>query len=65
MFKHLSLGPEIQAFYVGLVVWSSAAVLAMNAAGVRKDEIAAQLGIGFASVYRILADEKKCHPKVG
>jgi DNA invertase Pin-like site-specific DNA recombinase len=43
----------------------SAAVLAMNAAGVRKDEIAAQLGIGVASVYRILADERKCQPKAG
>lgn len=42
----------------------SAAVLAMNAAGVRKDEIAEQLGIGVASVYRILADEKKRQPKV-
>ena len=42
----------------------SAAVLAMNTAGVRKDEIAAQLGIGVASVYRILADEKKRQQKV-
>lgn len=37
----------------------SAAVLAMNASGVHKSEIAKQLGIGIASVYRILADEKK------
>jgi DNA invertase Pin-like site-specific DNA recombinase len=37
----------------------SAAVLAMNTAGVRKDEIAKQLGISVASVYRILADDKK------
>jgi DNA invertase Pin-like site-specific DNA recombinase len=36
----------------------SAAVLAMASAGVHKREIAAQLGIGVASVYRILADEK-------
>lgn len=42
----------------------SAAVLAMNTAGVRKDEIASQLGIGVASVYRILADEKKRQQKV-
>lgn len=41
----------------------SAAVLAMNTAGVRKDEIASQLGIGVASVYRILADEKKRQSK--
>lgn len=36
----------------------SKAVLAMAASGVPKREIAAQLGIGVASVYRILADEK-------
>jgi DNA invertase Pin-like site-specific DNA recombinase len=42
----------------------SAAVMAMNAAGVHKSEIAEQLGIGLASVYRILADEKKRQPKV-
>jgi DNA invertase Pin-like site-specific DNA recombinase len=40
----------------------SIAVMAMNAAGVHKTEIAEQLGIGIASVYRILADEKKRQP---
>jgi DNA invertase Pin-like site-specific DNA recombinase len=41
------------------------AVLAMVFSGVNKNEIASQLGIGVASVYRILADEKKRQPKVG
>lgn len=40
----------------------SKAVLAMVLAGVNKNEIASQLGIGVASVYRILADEKKRQP---
>lgn len=37
----------------------SKAVLAMVAAGVHKREIAAQLGIGVASVYRILSENKE------
>lgn len=41
----------------------TAAVMAMVAAGVHKSEIAAQLGIGQASVYRILADVKNLQPK--
>lgn len=36
----------------------SKAVLAMVAAGVHKNDIAQQLGIGIASVYRIVADNK-------
>jgi DNA invertase Pin-like site-specific DNA recombinase len=43
----------------------SAAVLAMVSAGLHKREIAAQLGIGVASVYRILTDEKKRQVRVG